>query len=181
MSKQTPPLKNYFKNAKATPPTDLDSKGFDFQPFNWQSPERLRKDFSLKWYLLTGAFFGLLVIFSILVLDSLLTAILFAVIFVSLVIYTRNTPNKIQYSLTSDGLFINDQLYAFGNFSSFGIVSETDYHMIIFMPAKRLATSLTIYFETKDGEAIVDILSQVLPAHTVEENLIDKLIRKLGL
>lgn len=147
----------------------------------WSAPDSAKRTFSKAWYLKISLFFAAIVIISIVWLDSIITAILFVVVYIALIIYTKKAPQLINYSLSDDGLFINDQAFKLEDFSSFGIIEDRELFSIVLLPSKRIATSLVINFDKKDGEAIIDFLGAVMPMKPVEENLIDKIIRRLGL
>lgn len=147
----------------------------------WTAPDSAKRTFSTGWYLKITLFFAIITVASIIWLDSIITAVLFVVVYIALIIYTKKAPQLINYSLSDDGLFVNDQAFKLEDFSSFGIVEDRELFSIVLLPSKRIATSLVINFDKKDGEAIVDFLGAVMPMKPVEENLIDKIIRRLGL
>ena len=60
-------------------------------------------------------------------------------------------------------------------------MEDRELFSVVLLPNKRLATSLVLNFDKKDGEAIVDFLGSVMPMKPVQENIIDKIIRRLGL
>lgn len=151
------------------------------QAVAWTAPDSLKGNFSAGWYLKATLFFGAITVASVLWLDSLISAILFVVVYIALIIYTKHPAQITNYNLSEDGLFINDQVYNLADFASFGLIEDRDFFSVILLPNKRLATSLTLNFKKKDGEAIVDFLGAIMPMRQIEENLIDKIIRRLGL
>lgn len=148
---------------------------------SWTALDGPQKNFSVAWYIKTTLFFVAITLAALLWLDSLITTILFVVVYIALIIYVKKPSQKITYQLTNDNLFINDQKYSLNSFSRFGIVKDRDNYAIVLLPTKQIATSLTLNFDKKDGEAIVDFLGSVMPMKTIEENIIDKIIRRLGL
>lgn len=168
----------YFQADPAKPST----KATATRPaITWTAPDSAKRTFSSAWYLKMTLFFLVITVAAVVWLDSIITAILFVVVYVALVVYTKKTPQIINYSLSDDGLFINDQSFKLEDFSSFGIIEDHELFSIVLLPSKRIATSLVLNFDQKDGEAIVDFLGSILPMKPVEENLIDKIIRRLGL
>lgn len=147
----------------------------------WTAPDSVKRVFSVAWYLNISLFFIGLIVVSIWWLDSIITAVLFVVVYIALIIYTKKSPQIVNYSLSDDSLSINNQVFKLENFSSFSIIEDHELYSIVLLPSKRLATSLTITFSRADGEAIVDFLGAAIPMKPFEENLIDKLIRRLGL
>lgn len=147
----------------------------------WTISDGPQQHFSGKWYLLVSLFFAALIAMAIWWMQSILTAVLFGLIFIALIIYTRRTPQDVTYRLDDDGLFINDQLYSFDKFSGFGIIENGKNYTIVMLPSQRLATALTLNFDRVNGEKIVDFLGAILPMRQIQENIIDKIVRKLGL
>lgn len=168
----------YFQADPAKPSTKTTTAR---SAITWTAPDSAKKSFSKSWYLKISLFFLVITIVAVVWLDSIITAVLFVVVYIALIIYTKKAPQIINYSLSDDGLFVNDQAFKLEDFSSFGIVEDRELFSVILLPNKRIATSLIVNFDQKDGEAIVDFLGAILPMKPVEENLIDKIIRRLGL
>lgn len=158
-----------------------DKNAIAVENISWQAPDALRH-YSLGWYVKVSIFFVVIVVVAIWLLESIITAVLFVVVYIALLIYTKKSPQAITYNLTTETLFVNDQSYPLEQFSGFGIIDERDQICtVILLPTARLGTGMTISFKRQDAEQIVDLLGAVLPMRQVEENLIDKLIRRLGL
>lgn len=148
---------------------------------SWTAPDSTKRTFSKSWYIKITLFFLLIIVASVVWLDSIITAVLFIVVYIALIIHTKKAPQVVNYSLSDDGLFVNDQAFKFEDFSSFGILEDRELFSVVLLPNKRIATSLVLNFDKKDGEAIVDFLGSVMPMKPVQENIIDKIIRRLGL
>lgn len=176
MTKQTTPT--YFQADNTSPQA---SQPTTRPTVAWTAPDSAQRTFSTAWYLKITLFFVAITVMSVLWLKSPITAVLFVVVYIALIIYTKKGPQLINYSLSEDGLFINDQAFKLEDFSSFGVIEDRELFSVVLLPHKRLATSLVLNFDKKDGEAIVDFLGAVMPMKPIQENLIDKLIRRLGL
>lgn len=170
--------KAYFQQASDDQPTDTVKRP---ESVSWTISDGPNRQFTAGWYILTTLLFGVLIVAAAWPLQSVLTAVLFGLIYVALIIYTRRTPQDVTYRLDDDGLFINDQLYTFDKFSGFGIVEDGKRYTIIMLPSQRLATALTLNFDRINGEKIVDFLGAILPMRQINENIIDRLVRRLGL
>jgi hypothetical protein len=85
----------------------------------------------------------------------------------------------IDYTLSSKGLFVNDQLYPFAEFRGFGVIRDGREFSIMLRPTKRFRLGVSVYFPEEAGEAIVDILGTRLPMQEMHLDLFDRIIHKL--
>lgn len=151
------------------------------EPVRWQAPEYVQREKTPGWFLLfILATIGLIAI-AIFLIESITFAILIPVMAAALFVYTRRPPRILDYTLSRHGLYINDQLFAFGEFKSFALVHGLDGYSIMLVPTKRFKPAVTINFPESVGEAIVDMLSARLPMREVEPDIVDRIIRKLRL
>jgi predicted ATP-grasp superfamily ATP-dependent carboligase len=56
---------------------------------------------------------------------------------------------------------------------------ESGFYSIELAPLQRFKPPLSIFFDEKDGEAILDILSDVLPMEDKQPDFIDQILRYL--
>ncbi len=107
--------------------------------------------------------------------------ILLVIMAIALIVYIRRAPRVLRYSLSGNGLHIDQQFHGFDEFRSFGILQEGSLFSIMLMPTKRFGQSLTIYFSEGEGEKIVDILGAYLPMEDLHLDIMDSLLRRLRL
>jgi len=122
-----------------------------------------------------------LIALAVYVIKSPSFAVLIPVMAATLVIYTRRPPRMLDYMLSRHGLYINDQLFAFGEFKSFALIHGLEQYSIMLVPVRRFKPAITINFPEEVGEAIVDTLAARLPMREVQPDLVDRIIRKLHL
>ncbi len=151
------------------------------EPIRWQATEYIHREKDHMWF----AFFVLVTIglvgVAVFIIKSMTFAILVPVMAAALFIYTRRPPRMLDYTLSRHGLYINDQLFAFGEFKSFALMRGMEQYSIMLIPTKRFKPAITINFPEEAGEAIVDMLAPRLPMREVEPDLVDRLIKKLHL
>lgn len=147
----------------------------------WQAPEHTSHDKSSSWYVIFAIVTLVLVLIAIFLIHSVTFAILVPVMAVALFIYTRRPPELLQYTLSRKGLHINDRLYPYGLFKSFGVISHADMHSAVLVPRKRFQIGQTVYFPENVGEQIVDMLASRLPMQEIEPDAIDRLLARLHL
>jgi hypothetical protein len=106
-------------------------------------------------------------------------AVLIVVMGVAMGIIAFRKPHELHYTLSDDGLTIDDKAYAFSDFRAFGVVDDGALYSIMLIPIKRLAPTVAVYFEEQDGEQIVDILGTYLPMEEFHQDLFDRLMHRL--
>jgi hypothetical protein len=152
------------------------------EPVTWQASEYIHLEKNGLWYvLLILASLGLIAL-AIFVINSYTFAVLIVVMAIFLVIYSRVAPKVVQYTLSGDqGLYVDEKLYHFTDFKSFGLIKDGEHHSIMLTPVKRFSPGVSVYFPEEVGERIVDILGARLPMKTIQLDLMDHLIRRLRL
>lgn len=158
------------------PPAILDN---DSQGITWTASEFVHHDKSASWY-------GGLVISTVLLagLIFLITkdAVSVAVVIIAglvLGIYSTHRPRQLEYRVDQRGVFISNKYYSYDDFKSFSVVSEGAFSSIVFMPLKRFAPALTIYYAPEDEESIMALLADQLPFEEPRRDAVDSLMRRI--
>lgn len=151
------------------------------EPIRWQATEYVHREKDHLWFILFIMATLVLIGVAVYAIKSVTFAILVPVMAAALFIYTRRPPRMLDYTLGRHGLYINDQLFAFGEFKSFALMHGLDQYSIMLIPVKRFKPAITINFPEEAGEAIVDMLAARLPMREVQPDLVDRIIRKLHL
>jgi hypothetical protein len=112
-------------------------------------------------------------------MQSITFAILVPVMAAALIVYSRRPPRVLDYTLSRQGLHVNDRLYSFAEFKGFGVIHDGDEYSIMLIPTKRFKPGVYVYFPEDAGEAIVDMLAARLPMQELHMDLVDRVIRKL--
>lgn len=145
---------------------------------NWEAREYIVQERNVGWWV--GFALVVLVLAAIALfmkLYSFLVVIVVAAI--ALVVYVTREPRTLHYSLSKDGLSEGNNLYAFDEFKSFGILNEDNHYSLVLMPKKRFAMRVTVFFPEAEGEQIVDMFGARLPMEPVKLDLLDKMVRWL--
>jgi hypothetical protein len=151
------------------------------QPVRWQATEYIHRERDQAWFALFVVVTIILIAAAIFLIKSITFAILIPVMAAALVVYTRRPPRVLDYTLSRQGLHINDQLYPFAEFKSFALVHGINEYSIMLIPTKRFKPAVSIYFPEEAGEAIVDMLAARLPMQETRPDVVDRLIQKLHL
>ena len=151
----------------------------DQEPVRWQATEYIQRDKTKVWLIMfILVFLGFMAV-SIFIIKSITFTILVPVMAAALLVYAYRPPRVLDYTLSRQGLHVNDHLYPFADFKSFGVIQEDDEHSIMLVPVKRFRPGVSVYFPREAGEAIVDLLGARLPMQELHLDLVDRLIRKL--
>ena len=149
------------------------------QPVRWRATEYIQREKSTVWFVIFGVVVLALMALSIFVMKSISFTILIPVMAVSLIVYSYRPPRTLEYTLSRQGLHIDDRLYPFSEFKSFGVVKSDDEYSVMLVPTKRFKPGVSVYFPEEAGEAIVDMLGARIPMQELSLDLVDRLIRKL--
>lgn len=149
------------------------------EPVRWQAYEYIQRNKNRTWYILFGLVCVILIAVAIFVIQSFTFAVLIPVMAAALIVYSRRPPRLLDYTLSQQGLHINDQLYSFVNFKGFAVIHGDDEYSVLLIPIKRFKPGVSVYFPEEAGEAIVDMLASRLPMQELHLDLVDRIIRKL--
>lgn len=157
---------------------NIDGKDAD-QSVTWTASEFIAHDKTIFWYL------GLTVVALLLALGIyLLTkdAVSSAVIIVAalfLAYYGSHQPRQLEYKLNAQGIKVGERHYGYNAFRSFSVIPEGAFSSIVFMPLKRFALPLTLYYAPGDEDKIVKILADQLPLAERRPDAVDSLMRRI--
>ena len=146
---------------------------------SWEAPEYLAHQRGFGWYVLL-AIGGV----GVAALIYWITRDIFAS--VSIVIaagiigaFALRQPQTIAYSLSPSGLTIGSKTHPYNSFKSFSHVSEGAKPNVLLLPAKRFMAPITLHFEPKEEEKIIQILGQFLPRDEHKLDNVERLSRHL--
>ena len=151
----------------------------DTSPITWQASEFVHHDKGAEWFLGLFGVAILLLMIDVLVIHSWTFGALIVVMAVSATIVARRPPRLLNYSLSLQGVKIDEKAFSFHDFRAFGVVPEGAFYSIRLVPAKRFMPMVSIYFPPEQGESIVDLLGSVLPMEQIELDPIDKFVEKI--
>ena len=149
------------------------------EPVRWQAQEIIQHDKSPLWFVVFGFVVVALMAVAIFFIKDISFIILVPVMAAALLIYINRPPRMLDYTLSRQGLHINDTLYAFSEFKGFGVIHDGKEFSVLLLPVKRFKPGVSVYFPESAGEAIVDMLGARLPMQELHLDVVDRLIRKL--
>ncbi|MEO7905270.1 MAG: hypothetical protein ABIR91_05780 [Candidatus Saccharimonadales bacterium] len=152
---------------------------FDGGPIHWQAMEYIQRDKTPIWFIAFGLAFVALMFVAIFLIRSITFDVLVPIMAASLLMYVYRPPRMLDYTLSGKGLYVNDHLYPFAEFKSFGVIKDDEQYSIQLVPVKRFKPGVSIYFPEEVGEVLVDMLGTRLPMQQLKLDFVDKIIRKL--
>lgn len=161
--------------------TSEEESSYLSQPIRWQATEYAHRDRDMVWFAFFVVVTVVMIAVAIFLIKSITFAILIPVMAAALVVYIRRPPSLLDYTLSRQGLHINDRLYPFSEFKSFALIHGGKEYSIMLIPTKRFKPGVSIYFPEEAGEAIVDLLAARMPMQEMQLDIVDRLIQKLHL
>ena len=170
------------------PSWDFNPEGAQSQPslapdssesVSWTASEFIAHHKSAGWYLLVILGGAALTALVFLLTRDTISAIMIAVVAITAAALGARKPRVLNYSVDNRGITIGNKGYPYDLFKSFAIVDEESITSIYLVPLKRFMPAISIYYEPKDEERIVDVVGSYLPEEHHERDMIDKLMRKI--
>jgi hypothetical protein len=157
----------------------VDEAAVEEEPVRWQAHEYIHHERSPGWFILFSLVVVVLILLAIFLMQSITFAILVPVMAAALLVYTHRPPRVLDYTLSRQGLHINDRLYPFAQFKGFGVIHDGLEYSVMLLPIQRFKPGVSVYFPEESGEAIVDMLGGRLPMQELHLDMIDKIVHKL--
>lgn len=149
---------------------------------HWAAAEYIYQEKNGLWFMIFAIVALGLIAADIFFLKSYTFSALVFVMAIAIVVYSKRPPQQINYTLSPrHGLYIGENLHAFSEYKSFGVVNDGGYNFIKLIPVKRFGLGTSVYFPAEQGEQIVDLFGSVLPMEQIKLDAFDVIIRKLRL
>jgi uncharacterized membrane protein len=144
----------------------------------WEASEYIHRSKDAVWA--SGFIFVVLALLAMAIFFQAWTfAILVVVMGAAMGVFAFRPPQTKQYTLSHQGLKINDKMYYLRDYRAFGILSEDAFYSVVLLPTGRFKPAVSVYFAEDDGEKIVDILGSHLPMEELTPDPIDIIMRRL--
>jgi hypothetical protein len=171
-------------NTPRTTPLTLDGEpvglhSTDTEQATWSASEFIDHDKSFSWYAaLAGSTLAIMIILFFWTHDAV-SIIAIAAMAILLGIVAGRKPRVMDYQLDSDGLTIGERFHPYDEFRSFAIMEDGAFLSITFMPVKRFAPPVSIYYAPEDQEKITEVLSRHLPMEIRQHDMVDRFSRRI--
>lgn len=145
----------------------------------WSASEYIAHEKDVRWYALFFlAVAGIVGLIYLITRDIFSSIVVFAL--AAFVAYSAGRkPHIITYKLDRHGLTIGDKFRPYSDFRSFAILQEEAFSTITMLPLRRFAVPISLYYDPKDEDAIITIISQHVPIEKGHHDPIDNLTRRI--
>lgn len=171
---------NTYDVPPANEPLMHNSQQTDGTQISWTASEYIAHQKSASWYLAL-AIGTLLLLIPVYFITNGDIVSLIAIAFVVIVfaVYAGKKPRELEYSIHASGVTIGAKTYAYHQFKTFSVIDEGAFSSIVFLPMSRFMPAISLYYDPKDEEAIIETLSNYLPMDSQKRDLVDNLMRKI--
>ncbi len=146
---------------------------------SWTASEFVSHKKGALWYfivLLAFVFLGGLIYLLTKDKVSSSSIIIIGIIFA---IFGGKRPRELEYRVDRYGLHIGKRTHSFNNFRSFAVDQKGAFSSIVLFPMKRFSFLTTAYYDPRDEQKIVAIISSYLPMEDKKRDFIDDLMWKI--
>ena len=150
--------------------------------FQWQAPEFVSTQKPLGWFVGVWMFFAGLIALSIWLQSGytmIITIVLLVLTPLSTSIWAVRKPKTLIYKITNYGVEVENKQYLYDDFRAFYEYKDYNQPTLDLIPAKRFGTLVSMPLATPDANEIKSTISQMVPIIEHNEDLIDKLFRRL--
>ena len=153
----------------------------DFRPITWKCKEYEHSEKSTEWFWALGLI-GVAGAVASIMYNNILFAIFILIAVFVLALYASKKPDDFTFTLTQRGLRIDDKLYPFNTFKSFGIEEFSENHTpkLIFDTKKIFELDIIIPLKNVDLDEVHDFLLDYLPEEELEEPISHKFMEWFG-
>lgn len=144
---------------------------------SWTASEFVAHSKNGEWFGLLGlAALAIAAIVWFITRDKISVGVV-VVVAILLGVTASRKPRVLDYHLDARGLGVQEKFYPYGDFRSFAVIREGAFSSIMFIPLKRFAPPISIYYDPQDEEAIAAVISKHLPIEERQHDMIDKITR----
>ena len=146
--------------------------------FEWQAPEFAFTQKPIGWFI------GMVVVFLVLAglaawFQQWLTIGLLAVMVIAIGVWANRRPRVLAYQITNYGIIVDKRKYLFDDFRAYYEYMDYNQPSIDLVPGKRFGTLVSLPLATPDADAIEQTIAHMVPKIEHNEDMIDKLFRRL--
>jgi hypothetical protein len=145
----------------------------------WTASEYVAHDKNAGWFMLAGVATVALAAAVYLITRDVISTGAMAVVGFSFAAFAARKPQVLQYAIDNAGVHIGQKMYPYGLFRTFSVLEEGAAHSILLMPMQRFNLPISIYYDPKDEDKIVETLGSYLPHELRRPAAVDNFMRKI--
>lgn len=173
-------MRKYPHTIKQQDSLSMEEKKQEQNSLVWQGPEHVTKQRGADWFLVVGIVTLSLAI-STLIFGNVLFAVLIVVASFALTLFALREPAIVTFSLTPQGLVVDDKKYPFAVLESFWITEpEGESARLVFQSGAVLMHHLVIPLQKVDVDEVRNYLLDYIPEEEIYEPLSHQIMEYLG-
>ncbi len=168
-------------NAKFTSKIDEEDNVPDSSPdtLTWSAPEFISHDKSTLWYVVLIIVALVLSILFYILMKDIVTVIVVIIGALFFGIYGSRQPKLVDYELNNLAVVMGNKEYHYSEFRTFTVIKEANISDITFTPLKRFSPPLSIYFETKNEDKVINLIANHIPFEQTKPDAVESLMRRI--
>lgn len=151
----------------------------DTSPVSWKASEYIEHEKDQMWYVQLGGATLVVALIVYLITRDMFSTFVVIIAAVLFGVVGSRPPRQLPYRVDAQGLTIGERHYPYGSFRSFSVFVDGGLHSITFMPLKRFAPPISIYYDPADEDRITNVLASHLPLENHKADPVEKLMRKI--
>lgn len=129
--------------------------------FSWNFPEFEKHERKQGWYIWSGIAIGFLLLYSI-VAQNYIFGLIIIISALTFAMFQRS-DNKVDFSITEDGILVNTKFYEYKDLQSFYIIYIPPKVKVLYIePKSILSPRIPIYLEDQDPVKVRQVLLDYL-------------------
>lgn len=145
----------------------------------WTASEYIDHQQGATWYLMLALVTAALSAAFYLLLKDYFSSAAVIIIGAAVGAFAHRTPRQLSYEISAQGFKIADKPFGFDQFKSFAIIPGGPVSSIELDPIKRFMPPISVFFATKDQEAIITLLQEHLPYEERQLDAVERISRRL--
>ena len=147
---------------------------------SWEAWEFKHYPKNPGWYVTLISIAVLAIAFFVIVQNDIFAAVSVGLIAVIVVLFSRQTPRKVQIELNSKGIKFDSLSYPYKQLKYFWVVNNDRHKTINFHTTAFINNTLILELENQDPDAAREYLLKYLPEHEeTEETAIQKIMHRM--
>jgi len=178
--KQDQPATNWqFNEDRTEPQGDASAQPASPLVASWSASEYIAHNKGAAWFVLLGivllAFIGAFYVAT----KDIVVPVVVAVAGITFGVFAARSPRVLEYTVNAKGIQIGPKFYTYADFKSFSVAEDGPLPAIVLLPLKRFLPPITVFYEPKEEDTILNVLANYLPHEEKQPDLVDKLMRRI--
>lgn len=145
----------------------------------WTASEFIVHDKDLMWFVGLAIVFTTLAAVVYFITKDIISAVMMVIVGAAFGYIGQRKPHSFLYCVDNRGIKIGSRHYYYSEFKSFSGIQEGAARSLRLLPMKRFMPMVSMYYEPKDEEKILTILSNHLPYEEHKLDAVEQLMHRL--